>query len=91
MFRQIVVLQGYVSLHDNFGVFSIYAVMVHKINIMFLELLGRSHFADQILYKIGPFYLYNAFYKDKILVTSKTVVSSRKGAIIPTGLIQLLL
>lgn len=63
MFIQIVVLKCYISLDYTFGIFSIYAVMVHKINMMFLELLGRSHFADPILYKIGPFYLCNTFYK----------------------------
>lgn len=42
MFIQIVVLKYYVSLNDTFGIFSIYAVMVHKINMMFLELLGGS-------------------------------------------------
>lgn len=40
----------YVSLHDSFGIFSIYAVMVHKINMMFLAVLGSSHLADPILY-----------------------------------------
>lgn len=91
MFIQIVVLKCYISLHDTFGIFSIYAVMVHKINMMFLALLGRSHLADPVLYKTGPFYLYNTFYKEKILATSKMVLSSRKGAIIPTCLIQFLL
>lgn len=91
MFVQINVLKCYVSLHDTFGIFSIYAVMVHKIHMMFLELLGRSDLADRILYKIGPFYLCNTFYKEKILATSKIVISSRKGVIIPAGLIQLLL
>lgn len=91
MFIQIVVLKCCVSPHDTFGIFSIYAVMVHKINMMFLELLGRSDIADPILYKIGPFYLCNTFHKGKILATSKMVISIRKGVIIPTGLIQLLL
>lgn len=84
-------LKCYVSVCDTFGIFSIYAVMVHKIKMIFLALLGRSHLADPVLYKTCPFYLYNTFYKEKILATSKMVISSRKGAIIPTCLIQLLL